>query len=185
MASRSSYHQMELSSDDPEIKRDVQTYIHTALSQPAEDVLTKLFHRFSSWDKLRKLSFPDVVEALQRVPRSPKSSRQVKAELRKLKMATSLCKLNPVLDGEGILRVGGRLENAAISYDAKHQIIVPYRHHVTNLISIIKRQVTLVKNTCCPVCVSCFGLSKDDQPCVEFSANVFCAENLVQPVENS
>ena len=49
-----SYHQMELCSDDPEIKRDVQTYIHTALSQPAEDVLTKLFHRFSSWDKLRK-----------------------------------------------------------------------------------------------------------------------------------
>ena len=46
----------------------------------------------------------------------------------------SLSKLNPVLDGEGILRVGGRLENAAISYDAKHQIILPYRHHVTNLI---------------------------------------------------
>ena len=49
-----SYHQMELSSDDPEIKRDVQIYIHTALSRPAEDVLTKLFHRFSSEDKLRK-----------------------------------------------------------------------------------------------------------------------------------
>ena len=39
-----------------------------------------------------------------------------------------------MLDGEGILRVGGRLENAAISYDAKHQIILPYRHHLTNLI---------------------------------------------------
>ena len=49
-------------------------------------------------------------------------------------MTTSLSKLNPVLDGEGILRVGGRLENAAISYDAKHQIILPYRYHVTNLI---------------------------------------------------
>ena len=49
-----SYHQKELSRDNPEIKRDVQMYIHTALSQPAEDVLTKLFHRFSSWDKLRK-----------------------------------------------------------------------------------------------------------------------------------
>ena len=147
---------MELSSGDPEIKQDVQIYIHTALSQPAENVLTKLFHRFSSWDKLRKafawllrfknwfiqkhrrlsgnsslsmsqtpranlsvnevqvserdifrhlqkLSFPDVIEALQRVPRSQESSRQVKPELRKLKIATSLCKLNPVLDGEGIL----------------------------------------------------------------------------------
>ena len=49
-------------------------------------------------------------------------------------MVMSLSKLNPVLDSEGILRVGGRLENAAISYDNKHQIILPYRHHVTNLI---------------------------------------------------
>ena len=87
-----------------------------------------------SFRHLQKRSFLDVVEALQRVPRSQESSCQVKPELRKLKMAMSLCKLNPVLDGEGILRVGGRLENAAISYNAKHQIILPYRHHVTNWI---------------------------------------------------
>ena len=83
---------------------------------------------------IQKLSFPEVVEAVQRVTRNQESSSQVKPELRRLKIATSLCKLSPVLDGEGILRVGGRLENAAISYDAKHQIILPYRHHVTNLI---------------------------------------------------
>ena len=83
---------------------------------------------------LQKPSFPKVIEALQRVTRNQESSRQVRPELRKLKTTTSLCKLNPVLDGEGILQVGGRLENAAISYDAKHQIILPYRHHVTNLI---------------------------------------------------
>ena len=98
-----------------------------------------------------------------------------------------LCKLNPVLDGEGILQVEGRLEYADISYDAKHQIILHYRYHVTKLViqSIIKRQVTLVKNTCCPVYVSCIALSKDDQPCVEFSVTVFCTEGLVWPVENS
>ena len=83
---------------------------------------------------VQKLSFPDVVKALQRLTRNQESPRQVKPGLRKLKMTTLLSKLNPVLDGEGILRVGGRLENAAISYDAKHQIILPYRHHVTNLI---------------------------------------------------
>ena len=83
---------------------------------------------------VQRLSFLDVVEAHQRVTRSQESSRQVKQGLRKLKMTTSLSKLNPVLDGEGILRVGGRLENAAISYDAKHQIILPYCHHVTHLI---------------------------------------------------
>lgn len=51
-----------------------------------------------------------------------------------MKIAMSLCKLNPVLDGEGILRVRGRLGNAAIDYDTKHQIILPYRLRVTNLI---------------------------------------------------
>ena len=148
---------MKLSSDDPELKRDVQIYmyIQTLLSQPEKDALTKLLHQFSSWDKLRKafawllrfknwfvlkycrlsgnsgpfmsqtprgelsvnevqvaereiikhlqkLSFPEVVEALQRVTRNQESSCQVKPGLRKL-IATSLCKLNPVLDGEGII----------------------------------------------------------------------------------
>ena len=49
-----SHHQMELSTDDPEVKRDAQTYIQTAIRQPTEDVPTKLFHQFSSRDKLRK-----------------------------------------------------------------------------------------------------------------------------------
>ena len=43
-------------------------------------------------------------------------------------------KLHPLLDNDGILRVGGRLENAPIEYQTKHPIILPYRHHVTDLI---------------------------------------------------
>ncbi|XP_026471164.1 uncharacterized protein LOC113375440 [Ctenocephalides felis] len=42
--------------------------------------------------------------------------------------STSLGKLkalNPFVDAEGLLRVGGRLENADISYDQKHPIILP------------------------------------------------------------
>ena len=73
--------------------------------------------------QLQKQSFPRVVEAPQRVTRN-QVPHQVKPGLRKLKIATSLCKLNPVLDSEGLLRVGGRLENAAISYNSKHQIIL-------------------------------------------------------------
>ena len=44
-----SHHQMELSTDDPEGKRDAHTYIQTAIRQPTKDVPTKLFHQFSSW----------------------------------------------------------------------------------------------------------------------------------------
>lgn len=43
-------------------------------------------------------------------------------------------KLHPQLDDKGILRVGGRLENALIKYEAKHPVILPYRHQVTDLI---------------------------------------------------
>ena len=42
-------------------------------------------------------------------------------------------KLNPILV-DGILRVGGRLERAMISFNAKYPIILPQHHHVTDLI---------------------------------------------------
>lgn len=41
--------------------------------------------------------------------------------------------LNPFV-AEGILRVGGRLENAPVSFQTKHPVILPSKHHVTNLI---------------------------------------------------
>ena len=41
--------------------------------------------------------------------------------------------LNPYVT-DGILRVGGCLENASVSFEVKHPIILPSKHHVTNLI---------------------------------------------------
>ncbi|PFX11376.1 hypothetical protein AWC38_SpisGene24930, partial [Stylophora pistillata] len=41
--------------------------------------------------------------------------------------------LNPFV-ADGILRVGGRLENAPVSFQTKHPAILPSKHHVTNLI---------------------------------------------------
>ena len=46
---------------------------------------------------------------------------------------SSLCNLNPQLS-DGLLRVGGRLHNACIPEDAKHQIILSRHHHVVDLI---------------------------------------------------
>lgn len=36
--------------------------------------------------------------------------------------------LAPFIDTEGIIRVGGRLSRAQISYEAKHQILLPFNH---------------------------------------------------------
>lgn len=50
-----------------------------------------------------------------------------------------LC-LNPFLDVGGIIRVGGKLTHAAISYSRKYPILLPRNHHVTKLI-ILKEHI--------------------------------------------
>ncbi|GFS95025.1 uncharacterized protein TNCV_4413521 [Trichonephila clavipes] len=44
--------------------------------------------------------------------------------------------LNPFLDGNQILRVGGRLQNSDLTYSQKHPAILPADHFLTKLIMI-------------------------------------------------
>ncbi|XP_029054961.2 uncharacterized protein LOC114882244 [Osmia bicornis bicornis] len=53
-----------------------------------------------------------------------------------LPKSTSLLSLNAFLDDKGLLRVGGRLQNAPISQDRKQPIILPSKHPFTDLIII-------------------------------------------------
>jgi len=46
---------------------------------------------------------------------------------------SSLRKLRPIMV-QGVLRVGGRLQNSGLSVDQRHPAILPARHHVTGLI---------------------------------------------------
>ncbi|KAJ8915309.1 hypothetical protein NQ315_014817 [Exocentrus adspersus] len=46
----------------------------------------------------------------------------------------NLLNLNPFLDHEGILRVGGRLQNSTFPYAKRHPIILPPHHILTRLI---------------------------------------------------
>ena len=39
--------------------------------------------------------------------------------------------LNPFLDENGIIRVGGRLKNADLPYQANHPALIPSNHHFT------------------------------------------------------
>lgn len=48
--------------------------------------------------------------------------------------SSSLSQLNIFIDERGIMRVGGRLKNASLSYDQKHQILLPHQHRLTKLI---------------------------------------------------
>ena len=47
---------------------------------------------------------------------------------------SSLLKLNPVLDEQGILRVGGRLNRARVPTNEKHPVIIPKNSHLAVLL---------------------------------------------------
>ena len=53
---------------------------------------------------------------------------------RDLKLSSKIAKLNPFLDDDGILRVGGRLKNADLPYGVKYPMILPRSSHVSSLI---------------------------------------------------
>jgi len=42
--------------------------------------------------------------------------------------------LNPFIDEDGLLRVGGRLQHSELQHDAKHPVILPHRSRLTELI---------------------------------------------------
>ena len=42
--------------------------------------------------------------------------------------------LDPFLDHEGLIRVGGRLRNSVLSYAEKNPIVLPKGNHIRNLI---------------------------------------------------
>jgi len=51
-----------------------------------------------------------------------------------IKVSSKILQLNPFIDKMGLLRVGGRLENSALSENQKHQLILPPHHIITKLI---------------------------------------------------
>ena len=46
-----------------------------------------------------------------------------------------LKQFNPFVDTEGIIRVGGRLNKAIVTYDCKHPAMLPYKHWISLLIT--------------------------------------------------
>ena len=52
---------------------------------------------------------------------------------RLFKKTSSLYQLDPFLDANGTLRVGGRIRRPSLSYGAKHPIILPRKGHMTEL----------------------------------------------------
>ncbi|XP_033762808.1 uncharacterized protein LOC117344237 [Pecten maximus] len=63
-------------------------------------------------------------------------SREINCLLngKELQKDSSIRSLNPFIDNDGIVRVGGRLNNADLSKMEKNPVLIPRRHHVATLL---------------------------------------------------
>lgn len=148
----------ELDAEDPEVRKAV---VHHTIT--TADSLAERFLKFSSWSRLvkaiaRLIRFVKEFKNIQKgtneatsleerqeaeftiiaiVQRSVFSKEikelQLKKELTKEK-TSKLFRLNPYLDHKGILRVGGRLEQATLHSHIKHPAILPKTSHITRLL---------------------------------------------------
>ena len=65
----------------------------------------------------------------------------VKGE-RPLPKSSSILRLNPVLDEEGIIRVGGRLQRSDFDLSERNPILVPGNHHIAKLLVLNFHKMT-------------------------------------------
>ncbi|XP_071476616.1 uncharacterized protein [Diadema antillarum] len=143
---------------DTEVKKAVPVYAIAIRAQVSD-----LLHRYSSWNQLRKstawlLRFKKLLQVkakgestddLKKPTLSADELKQAEKAIvtlvqrdefsaileGKQMSGTVMSKLNPILV-DGIIRVGGRLENAPLDDETKHPIILPSDHHVTKLLIV-------------------------------------------------
>ena len=86
---------------------------------------------------IQREAFPKELVILQRITREPTRSSSdrkfLRGRLNCTGYASPLRKLSPFLH-DGVISVGGRLNDACIPFSAKHPMILPSKHPVTDLI---------------------------------------------------
>ena len=145
--------------DDEEVLKEQRKTVVVSLIQENEEF--ELLSKFSSWTKLKRvtawclrfirnikrpseritgfLTVDELKESTNAIVKLVQK-HEFREELKVLKSNKSLnstnklLPLHPFIDQNGIIRVGGRLRNANLSENQKHQIILPKKHHVTDLI---------------------------------------------------
>ncbi|KAK3739698.1 hypothetical protein QZH41_004056 [Actinostola sp. cb2023] len=97
-------------------------------TEKAETVIIKI---------VQEVSFPMEIATLKAIRQEQfcNTRSMLKKKNTELKRTSSLYKLDPVIDEDGLIRVGGRLSNSDdFTEDFKHPVILPRKCHVTTLI---------------------------------------------------
>jgi transposase InsO family protein len=133
--------------NDVEVRGTAKVYEAKTTNTRPTDPLNKLLSRYSDWFKLQKAivwfmrfmnylhtkqvtRLPITVGEMREASKCIVRSVQSQAFSTNLKM---LARLNPIQE-EGILKVGGRIDRAPVSYELRHPIILPSEHPVTESI---------------------------------------------------
>lgn len=139
-------------------KERKQTKLHVLSIQQQEDcVIGSLFKKFRTFEKIRRIlaysilfitklkgkrlsTTPNLVDCINEATNKIiiwAQKTPFAQEIRELKKngnvnaKSSIASLYPFLDKNGILRVGGRLQNANINYMQKHPAIIPKNHELS------------------------------------------------------
>ena len=86
--------------------------------------------------QVQNKAFGDEVQLLKDVKARQQAVDQdtSKDKIKTMKRLSSLYKLDPFLDEDGLLRVGGQLRQSSVPYEVKHSVILLKKGHVTNLV---------------------------------------------------
>ena len=79
-------------------------------------------------------AFPEELKILRAHTRNTTDRREMSKLKATMKKTSCLYRLDPFLDSNGILRVGGRIKRSDIPYHLKHPVILPRKGHVTTLV---------------------------------------------------
>ena len=87
---------------------------------------------------LQRQHFKEEITVLRTLPGNQDKFKQREAARernKQVKTTSNIYKLDPYLDEDGVLRVGGRLSHANSPTEIKHPMIIPRNSHVTTLLT--------------------------------------------------
>ena len=137
-----------INEDDPEIKVNL-----ISTTSQDQDLLSRITNRTSSWVKAKRIvctmlmwktkkktiEIEDLVKAetiLIRLAQQQEFQQEINhlRDNKNVSKSSSISSLNPFIDSEEILRVGGRLSRSNLEFATVHPVILPKRSHVTKMI---------------------------------------------------
>ncbi|KAK3748440.1 hypothetical protein QZH41_017303 [Actinostola sp. cb2023] len=125
------FRRREIKADDKtntEVSRPLQvTPMTPSLLQEAEKVIIRC---------VQSEYFQDELQVLRSLGanREKVDRRSVREKKQTLKKTSSIYKLDPFIDQDGLVRVGGRIGNADVPEEVRHPVILPRKCHVTTLL---------------------------------------------------